>query len=75
MRRRALIMAASPRPPLPLVGRVVESVYLLRPSPGLRKWNRVSIPQTPFPAFGEGGFFKSSVAGSLRPRRSADRRG
>ena len=64
MRRRALIMAVLLVAPLAVLGGSRRPVFLLRPSPGLRKSNRVSIPQTPFPAFGEGGFFISSVAGS-----------
>lgn len=62
-------MAASPRPPLPLVGRVVESVFLLRPSPGLRKRVRFSAPNPP-PRVQGGGYFlacRAGVAFSLRP--------
>lgn len=47
MRRRALIMAVLLVAPLPLVGGSRRPVFLLRPSPGLRKRVRFPSPKPP----------------------------
>lgn len=55
--------------PLPLVGGSRRPVFLLRPSPGLRKSVRFSAPNPP-PRVQGGGYFLASRAGvafSLRP--------
>lgn len=81
MRRRALIMAGLLVAPLPLVGGSRRPVFLLRPSPGLRKSVRFSAPLPPAPRSGRGALFVPcggvgccSVPFSC-PRRPAGRRG
>lgn len=69
MRRRALIMAVLLVAPLALLGGSRRPVFLLRPSPGLRKRVRFSAPNPP-PRVQGGGYFlacRAGVAFSLRP--------
>lgn len=62
MRRRALIMAVLLVAPLALLGGSRRPVFLLRPSPGLRKRVRVSSPCPP-PRVRGGGTFVCVVRG------------
>ena len=69
MRRRALIMAVLLVAPLALLGGSRRPVFLLRPSPGLRRRFRFSAPNPP-PRVQGGGYFlacRAGVAFSLRP--------
>ena len=69
MRRRALIRAVLLVAPLALLGGSRRTVFLLRPSPGLRRRVRFSAPNPP-PRVQGGGYFlacRAGVAFSLRP--------